>query len=157
MKIQAKCQMFFVFFFIFVCQFKNIVDIRNCSITQYTYIVGNISFLMYVYFLYKDCIITIKYTASPQRGRTTLAMGVHWFVLHTRCSRVPCIWRMLDCHDMYTTTYKSLKISDSLLRRVWRYRRGNQNPYFDEEQITQWPKEKGHRDKQRSTKHTEKR
>ena len=28
---------------------------------------------------------------------------------------------------------------------------GNQNPYLEEEQITQWPKEKGQKDKQRST------
>jgi hypothetical protein len=34
-------------------------------------------------------------------------------------------------------------------RRVWRYQRGNQIPYIEEEQTTQWPK-----DKQRSTKHT---
>ena len=33
---------------------------------------------------------------------------------------------------------------------------GNQNPYFEEEQTTQWPKEKGQKDKQRSTKHTHK-
>jgi hypothetical protein len=26
------------------------------------------------------------------------------------------------------------------LRRVWRYQRGNQNPYIEEEQTTQWPK-----------------
>jgi hypothetical protein len=39
-------------------------------------------------------------------------------------------------------------------RRVWRYHRGNQNPYIEEEQTTQWPKEKVHKDKQRSTKHT---
>ena len=40
-----------------------------------------------------------------------------------------------------------------ILRRVWRYQRGNQNPYI-EEQTTQWPKEKVRKDKQRSTKHT---
>ena len=40
------------------------------------------------------------------------------------------------------------------LRRVWRYQRVNQNPYSEEEQITQWPKERGKKDKQRSTKHT---
>ena len=40
------------------------------------------------------------------------------------------------------------------LRRVWRYQRGNQNPYIEEEQTTQLPKEKVQRDKQRSTKHT---
>ena len=40
------------------------------------------------------------------------------------------------------------------LRRVWKYQRGNQNPYIEEEQTTQWPKEKVQKDKQRSTKHT---
>jgi hypothetical protein len=38
--------------------------------------------------------------------------------------------------------------------RVWRYQRGNQNPYIEEEQTTQWPKEKVQKDKQGSTKHT---
>jgi hypothetical protein len=42
------------------------------------------------------------------------------------------------------------------LRRVWRYQRGNQNPKIEEEQTTQWPKEKVQKDKQRSTKHTHK-
>jgi hypothetical protein len=40
------------------------------------------------------------------------------------------------------------------IRRVWRYKRGNQNPYIEEEQTTQWPKEKVQKDKQRYTKHT---
>jgi LysM repeat protein len=31
---------------------------------------------------------------------------------------------------------------------------GNQNSYIEEEQTTQWPKEKVQKDKQRSTKHT---
>ena len=31
---------------------------------------------------------------------------------------------------------------------------GNQNSYIEEEQTTQWPKEKSQKDKQRSTKHT---
>jgi hypothetical protein len=39
-------------------------------------------------------------------------------------------------------------------RRVWRYQRGNQNPYIEEEQTTPWPIEKAQRDRQRSTKHT---
>jgi len=33
-------------------------------------------------------------------------------------------------------------------------KRGNQNPYIEEEQTTQWPNEKVQKDKQRSTKHT---
>jgi hypothetical protein len=32
---------------------------------------------------------------------------------------------------------------------------GNQNPYIEEEQTTQWPNEKVQKDKQRSTKHTQ--
>ena len=40
-------------------------------------------------------------------------------------------------------------------RRVWWYKKGgNQNPYIEEEQTTQWPKEKEQKGKQRSTKHT---
>ena len=44
----------------------------------------------------------------------------------------------------------------SRARRVWKYQRGNQNPHMEEEQTTQWPKEKVQKDKQRSTKHTHK-
>ena len=40
------------------------------------------------------------------------------------------------------------------IRRVWRYQRGNTNPYIEEEQTTKCPKEKVQNDKQRSTKHT---
>ena len=35
-----------------------------------------------------------------------------------------------------------------------RHKRSNQNPQIEEEQTLQWPKEKGQKDKQRSTKHT---
>ena len=41
-------------------------------------------------------------------------------------------------------------------RRVWRYQMGNQNPYIEKGQTTQWPKEKVQKDKQRSTRHTHK-
>ena len=44
-------------------------------------------------------------------------------------------------------------ISTWIIKRVWRYQSGNQNPYIEEEQTTQWPKEKVQKDKQRSTKH----
>ena len=46
-------------------------------------------------------------------------------------------------------------VSKGLVGRVWRYQRGDQNPYI-EEQTTQWLKEKVPKDKQRSTKHTHK-
>ena len=47
----------------------------------------------------------------------------------------------------YTCIYTSVifleypNIYNLTLRRVWRYQRGNQNPYIEEEQTTQWPKE----------------
>jgi len=40
------------------------------------------------------------------------------------------------------------------IRWVWRYQRGNQNPYIEEEHTKQWPKEKVQKGKKRSTKHT---
>ena len=46
-----------------------------------------------------------------------------------------------------------MKIQTST-RIVWRYWKGNQNPYIEEEQKTQWEKEKEQKDNQRSTKHT---
>jgi hypothetical protein len=40
----------------------------------------------------------------------------------------------------------------SQVRIACRYQKGNQNPYIEEEQTTQWPKEKVQKDKQRSIK-----
>jgi len=68
------------------------------------------------------------------------------FIFEARSTRI-LIKRILLCIAIYLTT---------VLRRVWRYQRGNQNPYIEEEQTTQWPKEKVKKDKQRSTKHTHK-
>ena len=53
---------------------------------------------------------------------------------------------MNSCHT--TLSYMNCRH----IRRVWRYQRGNQNPYIEEQQTTQWPKEKVQKDKQRSTK-----
>jgi hypothetical protein len=61
-------------------------------------------------------------------------------------------WYCLSFFDLkllITTLVSSLYI-----RRVWRYKWGNHNPYIEEEQTTQWPKEKAQNDKQRFTKHT---
>ena len=49
-----------------------------------------------------------------------------------------------DVLNTQLTFKKSLKIPKG----------DNQNPYIEEEQTTQWPKEKAQKDKQRSTKHT---
>jgi hypothetical protein len=42
---------------------------------------------------------------------------------------------------VFSNVYKALD-----QRRVWRYQRGNQNPYIEEGQTTQWLKEKGQKD-----------
>jgi hypothetical protein len=55
---------------------------------------------------------------------------------------------------MLLIVYHKVQCSSNWIRRVWRYQRGNQNPYIEEEQTTQWPKEKVQKDKQRSTKKT---
>jgi hypothetical protein len=56
--------------------------------------------------------------------------------------------------EIYITMFMSIKDSNIFkIRRVWRYQIGNQNPYIEEEQATQWPSEKVQKDKQRSTKH----
>jgi hypothetical protein len=47
--------------------------------------------------------------------------------------------------------WEQVKVSIMMGRRVWRYQRGNQNPYIEDEQTTQWPKENVQMDKQRST------
>jgi hypothetical protein len=53
----------------------------------------------------------------------------------------------LFCFFVFLMLYKkSLKISKG----------GNPNSYIEEEPTTQWPKEKGQKDKQRSTKQTHK-
>jgi len=57
-------------------------------------------------------------------------------------------------HNIWSVTIKQLMVSHICLRRGWRYERGNQNPYIEEEQTTHWPKEKVRKGKQRSIKHT---
>jgi len=52
------------------------------------------------------------------------------------------------------TTRTSLDDTKHISKRELRYQRGNQNTYIEEEQTTQWPKEKVQKDKQRSTNHT---
>ena len=70
---------------------------------------------------------------------------------------LPLLLSLLHHFRLYITIHKKIitEIKKSE-RRVWRYQKGNQNPYIEKEQTTQWPKEKVQKDKQRSTKHTHK-
>jgi len=67
------------------------------------------------------------------------------YVLVYMHSKIPSL--TLPCSN-------EIGINLTALRRVWRYQRGNHKPYIEEEQTTQWPKEKVQKDKQRSKKHT---
>jgi hypothetical protein len=88
----------------------------------------------------------------PQSG-----ICVHVFSSCILVSKIPIIWCKTtilksSCSHFNMTCLDKL----DYIIRVWRYQRGNQNPYIEEEQKTQWPKEKVQKDKQRSTKHTHK-
>ena len=84
-----------------------------------------------------------------------------------RCMSVPYECHSKAYHENLITTMHAIaclgtpnmSLQDMLsmllpIRRVWGYQRGNQNPYIEEEQTTQWSKEKVQKEKQRSTKHT---
>ena len=61
-------------------------------------------------------------------------------------------------NDKYKTVIPSItkiitRLKKLQLRRVWRYQRDNHNHQIDKGQTTQWPKEKGKKEKQLSIKH----
>ena len=79
-----------------------------------------------------------------------IKLGAVKLVLCSQTTPVSVVMRSSKCFPyvskMPTLIYKkSLNIPN-----------GIQNPYIEEEQTTQWPKEKVQKDKQRSTKHTNK-
>jgi hypothetical protein len=75
-----------------------------------------------------------------------------------------CIWLVRQVSDTepllfnfrkwWNTVWELIIWHIIIIWRIRRNQRGNQNPYIEEEQTTQWPKEKVLKDKQRSTKHT---
>jgi hypothetical protein len=85
------------------------------------------------------------------------------FIWCTNISFEHCIFTSKWSHEL-TLVFYGVRVAQligfcvvcSSWRRVWGYQRGNQNPYIEEEQIPQRPKEKVQKDKQRSTKHTHK-
>jgi hypothetical protein len=50
-------------------------------------------------------------------------------------------------HNNKRTRFNIISVT---LRSIWRYQRSNQNPYIEEEQTRQWPKQKAQKYKQRS-------
>ena len=86
--------------------------------------------------------------------------GIHKVLFNKECFRNtlgPCIfvecYRMLEKAGVGLHKFHCIHVSG---RRVWRYQWGNQNTYIEEEQTTEWPKEKVQKNKQRSRKYTHK-
>ena len=76
--------------------------------------------------------------------------SIYIYIYFNRFCNVFALYLPVKNHNYFN------KNKPDWLRRVWRYQRGNQNPYIEEEQTTQWSKEKVQKDKQQSTKHTHK-
>jgi hypothetical protein len=54
-------------------------------------------------------------------------------------------WHKIPCDiEIVLDTRSRIKIQICKARIVWRYQRGNQIPYIEEEHSTQWPKENKH-------------
>jgi len=89
-------------------------------------------------------------------------LNIHYFpIIKAFIYRPRNIGHKTQNGDKQNTTHKTIKKNNTTysnknhgVRRVWRYQRGNQNPYIEEEQTTQWPKEKVQKDKHKYlTKH----
>ena len=104
------------------------------------------SFMAWILYTILKCINTNWFTATKYQFLKQLWI----YSLLRRCFSL--LYRRLDFYWIWLWVTqlgfykKSLKITKG----------GNQNPYIEEEQTTQWPKEKVQEDKQRSTKHTHK-
>ena len=69
--------------------------------------------------------------------------------------RLP-LWDLQTFHT-HVILLNCLQDRDTLVSvEVWRYRRGNHNPYIEEEQTIPWSTKKVEKEKQRSTRHTHK-
>jgi hypothetical protein len=66
---------------------------------------------------------------------------------HTQQKPVtPLVYKTIKTQWDYDKTWRKYMLSletgtTRCQRRVWRYQRGNQNPYIEEGQTTQWPKD----------------
>jgi hypothetical protein len=95
-----------------------------------------------------------QYLCSPPVfGGTRVVHYIVFCAVFCHCIFSPsiyCFWlalcfRQIFLDNMRTQLYDS--VVPSTTRRVWRYQRGNQNRYIEEERTTQWPKKKYKRTK----------
>ena len=87
-----------------------------------------------------QCISSDKPEKHYGGGRYRMVRNIRLYLVNSRHD-----WRIFGKKvKSYFVNLFSLNNTQNVLRRVWRYQRGNQNPYI-EEQTTQWPKEKDRR------------
>jgi hypothetical protein len=98
-------------------------------------------------------IFKISHTVSRKSTTGYLTSSTFIFTLVFGKSLVPLIFDLIQSNQ----SLPELSFLDIEVKtRVRRYQRGNLNPYIEEEQNIQWPKEKVQKDEQRSTRHTHK-
>jgi len=106
----------------------------------------------------------MAFTAGYEHGTNTNTLMNSWNekLIKMRFDQNNGKWRKVNeparqlefKHNQYISIRFGLVLWFIEWRRVWRYQRGNRNPWIEEEQTTQWPKEKEQKYKQRSTKYT---
>ena len=87
---------------------------------------------------------TNDYTTDPVIYFWTIYILLYCIYLYTNHHQNQCLYLLLRlaATSLKPSVYLVYCNIMNMLRRVWRYQRGNQNLYI-EEQTTQWPKEKG--------------
>ena len=90
----------------------------------------------------------------PHTHRYRTCEGLHQVITNMKTLIITQLYNVQQYE--HTTSIAFWRCVVELVRRVWRYQWGSQNPWLKEEQTTQWPKEKEQKNKQRSTKHTHK-
>jgi hypothetical protein len=105
--------------------------------------------------LYKTRYFIYKYFPKADQN--------HPYVLAGSRSSVKLILRVISHipkdgikyqNDTLNDIESNLTVKNNRIKKSLKIPKGNQKPYVEEEQTTQWPKENVQRDKQRSTKHT---
>ena len=138
--------MFFVFFVIAQWTLPKIILIRDIDMfSTYVPISAN---CLFVYCLLHLCIrMFIVFLCNINHCNDSApGWDLDW-TIKILSYLIYTIYTPLNTCLMYVPRFVLL----DKVRRVWRYQRGNHNPYIEEEQTTQWPKEKVQKDKQRST------
>jgi hypothetical protein len=114
--------------------------------------IGNVKCsIIYFSLLYNNTLISWNIQKKKQRK---VEMTLWWIYFRNKNVDILFITHDAVLWQPPSAISKITYFSILWSRRVWRCQRRNQNPYIEEGQTTQWPKEKVHKDKQRSTKKT---